>query len=499
MTLLWAFLTVIALGIAAVVLAQMIVTQPLGIQQSEIGLAIAGGVIVLVLFRLPAKWFLYATLLALPFTQAPTIKILFRVRFSEVFAWILTPQILRTSVQTVPKLPLPVRIFLIALILYVLYTAIVGVVASVFLTVDVNSFTYRATFHPTLRPLLESARGVAAITLITATLVTLKTWDDLTLIIRLFVIGSVIASTYTLFQVTGAASDFEIPLLPGTLNPLARRPFATSFEPTGVGSFLAVAAVMCTYLILGDKGRRVVWTICLGLIIAALLATLSRAALIGAAAGFATIILLSGRETITKTLILAPMLFISLWIGYQLAIPLLGEDLVSRHLAINVIENRASPVFEGYMTQIHPFVLDYPFGVGQGNFIHIGGGAPGMWRLIVEGGFVGIVLLLLIHVSTWSCIVHLLRHPLKNVRTLAPVVSGIYVSALIISLNYLNTTDMWLWFALAMPMITRTAADIIYAGNGTEATNGKTQRSDNNSRMPDVAGPGSRYARRLRT
>ena len=199
------------------------------------------------------------------------------------------------------------------------------------------------------------------------------------------------------------------------------------------------------------------WAICLGVIVAGLLATLSRAAYIGGMAGFATVVLLSGRGTIPKTLILAPVLLASLWIGYQLALPLLGEDLVARSFDRNVIERRAVPVFEGYATEIPPFVLAHPFGVGQGNFLYIGGGAPGMYRLIVEGGIVGLAFLLVVHAAAWRCIAHLLRHPAERVRTLAPLVGGTYVSAFVISLNYLNTTDIWLWFALAFPAIARAA------------------------------------------
>jgi hypothetical protein len=406
-------------------------------------------------------------MLCLPFTQAPTLKALIRWRVSEVVGWIFLLKHLKEGGAT--RLSREARVFVMALALYFLYTGTVGaMLAGVTETPVEKVLEYYVS--PFFRSLLETVRGAAALGMVLEMLNTSKGFADLRKWAALLALGGGVSGGYALYQSFVGLYGLPLPLLPGTLShPWSLRPFGTFYEPTGTGSFLAAAIFLDLYL-LTSGGRRGLWAGCLAVSAMGFFASLSRAGWLGLAAGAVVLAactladrgalragVATRRGAPWKGIAAAVIAVCALALGGWAANGMMGSANVSFALSGDWLRQSATSRISAY-AGIPSGMLDcWGVGFGLGLLIFREGGAPGLVRLILEGGVVGVFLLTLLHFSAMRSIRILLSHPEHEVRRYAAFLAAAYASCAVTTCNYINTTDMWIWVVWALPVIGLTA------------------------------------------
>ena len=184
--------------------------------------------------------------------------------------------------------------------------------------------------------------------------------------------------------------------------------------------------------------------------------SLSRAGLAGFAVGSAVMVLLSwvsGRIRLmignTLTLGLAAGAIALL---YEAVIRIIGWDVVSWHYSVNWLVQTGSSRIDTYASLMDWLTRNAPFGAGQGLVIFTKGGIAGFARLLIEGGWIGAIFLLQLHFSTLLALWYIWQH--QAGKAIAPFIGAAYASSFVTTLNYINTTDIWIWFFWALPVIT---------------------------------------------
>ena len=403
-------------------------------------------IVIPLLFLKGPQWMLFVALICLPFTQAPTAKLMARWRISELLAWLLIPWSLTKVSVIMGQLPMCIRVYLIGVGVYFLYTGLVGMVTSPFLPV-LDEISLQHIHQPTLRVLLESFRGLAILSMISSIIYSVNSWDDLRTAVRCFVLGGAISAIYGVYQTVAIAFALPVLFLPGTLRQEhSVRPFSTFYEPTGFGSYTAVAVILSLYL-LEESNKRWVWRSCLALNIIGLIFSLSSAGFLSFGAGLFVLLLFSFKRVIFFVPIGASLL----WIGLLFMRNLAGEEKVTTALSQWWFENRLTERIEAYQSVLAELISN-PLGIGQGNYLIIAGGAPGLARVIVEGGVIGIMSFLLVHLSVVVSIVWLFRAQDLEAKRFAAFVAAAYLSICLIFFNYIHIVDLWLWFVMCLPI-----------------------------------------------
>jgi hypothetical protein len=416
---------------------------------------IAGGITLLGLAAIVCKnerRLLTVAILCLPLTQAPTIKALIRWRISEVIGWTLLLNHFRSGIGK--SYGRPVLFFMGSSALYFIYTGLIGIALAPVTEVHVAK-VLEYYINPFFRTLLETARGVAAISIILAMLKLAANFSEIRKYCALLVWGGAISGTYTVYQSSVLAFGIPLPLLPETLwHKGSFRAFGTFYEPTGTGSFTAVAILLCLYFVASER-RKIGWIGCLALNALGFFISLSRAGWIGLLAGAGVLVIcnVTSRREAAVPLAMPMLGACALGLGGWISEYVLGAPTVRRALSEHWLRETASPRLEAY-SQI-PIQLTETWGVGfgQGLYIFRGGGAPGFVRLILEGGLPGTLLLLIMHGAAIHCVRRLLANDSSDIRRLSAFIGAAYASCTVTTLNYINTTDMWIWVVWALPVI----------------------------------------------
>ncbi len=391
-------------------------------------------------------------IVCLPLTQVPTLKLLVRLRISEVIAWASLPRYIRTTIMR--GVGRPARCFVISMALYFFYTGVVGValspVAEIHLSNVLDYF-----INPFFRSLLETARGIAALGIIVDSLRQAGRPADFSRYCALLAWGGAISGSYALYQASSLAFGLELPLLPETLSPDSGfRPFGTFYEPTGTGSFTAASTLLSLYFVV-SAGRKLPWLVCLLLNASGFFVSLARAGWLGLAAGCA--VLLAGSmlrhrhlPLMTATLCMGAG---ALLVGWWTAEAIFGSRVIGFALSAEWFSQTAPSRIEAYYRMSRELPEIWGLGFGQGLYIFRGGGAPGFVRLIMEGGVAGVILLLLMHGTAVYCIRRLRENRSDGMGRLSMFLAAAYASCVVTTLNYINTTDIWIWFVWSLPVI----------------------------------------------
>ncbi|MFN3420617.1 MAG: hypothetical protein ACK40X_02675, partial [Armatimonadota bacterium] len=92
-------------------------------------------------------------------------------------------------------------------------------------------------------------------------------------------------------------------------------------------------------------------------------------------------------------------------------------------------------------------------GFGQGLLIFHSGGVAGMARLLIEGGFIGTICLIALQANIVRCLLRILCETSSEIRDISPFLTASYVSCFVTTFNYINVTDMWIWFVWGLPAV----------------------------------------------
>jgi hypothetical protein len=137
-------------------------------------------------------------------------------------------------------------------------------------------------------------------------------------------------------------------------------------------------------------------------------------------------------------------------IAYKGAAIVMGEGTVAFALSEEWLWQTGQSRMDVY-TSVPTWMMASLTGLGQGLYIFTGGGAPGFARLLVEGGVLGAIALLFLHAAAFRCLMHLWQ--LMATRSIVPFLAGAYVSSVVTTINYVNSTDMWIWCFWGLPAI----------------------------------------------
>lgn len=376
-----------------------------------------------------------------------------RWRISELLAWVLLPLHLVVLQRYIKMMPSTVRWVLGAMGGYFIYTGLVGIVHAPFVKVQVEQ-TLEYIFSPILRTLLETARGFASVSLLIGTLLTVHTWNEFQRLLKVFAWSGAISGSYSVYQAAVLAFGLSLPFLPGTLHHEGSlRPFGTFYEPTGVGSFTAATILLTVYFLLAE--RKPIWLVCLALNGLGFFVSLSRAGLAGLLVGGVMLLLILAwrRHKPLWLIISTAVVGGTLWMGYLVAVVLFGESKVRWSLSLPWLEYTLQGRIEVYFQQLPSLFREFFFGFGQGLFIVHDGGAPGLARLLVEGGFIGAICLIVLQANVVRCLVRLLHKSSPQIWDISPFLTASYVSCFVTTLNYINVTDMWIWFVWGLPAV----------------------------------------------
>ena len=405
-----------------------------------------------VLLALGPRWILLALFATLPLLQAPTIKIFGRVRVSELLAWLLLPwaflMLRRVAVAA------PIRAVVVRLCLYIAWTGFIGALLAVRLAED--SDQSRFFVSPILRPLLESGRLLAVVAVLLVAALLIKSWGDVEALLCMFVLGATLAAVYGFYQMVTQASGVGLPLLPGTLSAAIPRPYSTFYEPTGFGSFAAVAAFLAVFL---GLNRNRIWMVAAAVNLAAVFISLSRAGILALVIGaFATLLVAGVRSKVVVVAVAVPLV-LATYFAFEYATSVIGADAVATHLSSYKVSQAVDERVGEYGRSLTGLGVMGVTGVGQGNYIFVRGGAPGWARVLAEGGLIGIALLVSLNRRSISALWALRGHPYHRARAAAPLLIGSYTATVVVWANYINTTDLWLWAPIILPVLAVVAAD----------------------------------------
>lgn len=396
---------------------------------------------------------IYIIVFCLPFTQVPTLKLLMRWRISEVLAWLYLPLHLSALQRLFKQMPAPVFWFFSAMVGYFLYTGLIGLIHSFFVEIKVNK-AIEYTLSPFLRTVLETARGFASISLFIGMLVVVYNWEAFHRVIKLFVWSGAVSGSYGVYQAAVLALNLPLPLLPETLyHEGSARPFGTFFEPTGMGSFTAATFLLSLYFLFTEP--RLLWLVCLILNGLGFFVSLSRAGWAGLIAGGCVLslaLMWHKRNPFLAIFIAIILTAGTLWLCYLAGLKLFGEQKLRFAFSYYWLEYTLRPRVEAY-NQLLPLFKEFLYGFGQGLFLFYSGGAPGLMRLLIEGGLVGTFCIALMHINSIRCLLRLRATSSKQTQMLLPFLLASYVSSIVTTLNYTNVTDMWIWFVWMLPAV----------------------------------------------
>lgn len=417
---------------------------------------VIGGTLILVGFT-RGHWqaFLLAVL-TLPFTQSPTLKVGLRLRFSEVMLLVLAPFIMRYWKDHSGQLSRRTRATVVTMTAYTTVTLVVGLVMA-FLDPSVGESSSINEYFggsPVFRVLVETSRSFAAVIFVVgaALYTAIDHWGNIARFKTTFIAGGVLSGAYALYVAVTVGSA---PLLPGTLVFGGGRVASTFFEPTGLGAFMA----MSLFLVSRGNDKKpslnfgVLRLAIIALFVAALLVSTSRTGMAALVAGVITSLVFRWKVRAGGE-VKAFVFFIAIagglaWLGSAYINGLPAEQRDRLDIGGYYADQAVGDRIEGYAGLV-TFLAAHPAGVGQGNYNFLGGGAPGMFRLAAEGGIPGIALLVFIEIQTVLMLKDALRSPNREIRKWAAAIVTAHVATIIVLINYIYTTDVWLWTSVAL-------------------------------------------------
>lgn len=398
-------------------------------------------------FRFP-MW-LKIALFGLPLTHAPTIDMPFRWRISEIVAWIMAPAILFSSWRF---RNLTTRIFVLAMAGYATYTAILGVVMAWFVPINVSA-ALEGTFSPVLRTLLESARLIGSLVMVKAVCRYVSTSENFERVVRAIIVGGIFLFCYTVYEILVLYLGLGLPLLPGSRSIPGFPVAATMYEPSSAGSYGAVTALLSMILLAGRSRGKVAGVIGLIAGILTVILTTSRTGAASFAIGTTTLMLLLAlkeRFGVARVISFGVVAGLAVWGGFVLGQHWLGKLFHDRFNLYSVqyyMRVRREEIY----SRLIPDLLDWPLGLGQGLWLYLVGGGASAPRLVVEGGFIGLlfltVMLVALLAGVWQCVV-LSREGLPGIEGVIAAV----VATIVGLYNYVNVSDAWIWVILSLPL-----------------------------------------------
>lgn len=399
--------------------------------------------------KLRFPMWLKIALFGLPLTHAPTIDMPFRWRISEIVAWIMAPAILFSSWRF--RNPIT-RIFILAMAIYVSYTAILGMVMAWFVPVEVSA-ALEGTVSTVLRTLLESARLIGSLVMVKAVCRYASASENFERVVRAIIVGGIFLFCYTVYEILVLYLGLGLPLLPGSRSIPGFPVAATMYEPSSAGTYGAATALLSTSLLAERSRGKVVGVIGLIAGILTVVLTTSRTGVASFAIGTITLVLLlalKGRLGVAKVISLGVVASLTVWGGVVLGQHWLEKLFYNRFNLYSVQYYMKVRSEEIYSRLIHD-LLDWPLGLGQGLWLFLVGGGASAPRLVVEGGFIGLfflgVMLVALLAGVWQCFV-LLREGLPGIDGIIAAVVATIVSLY----NYVNVSDAWIWVVLSLPL-----------------------------------------------
>jgi hypothetical protein len=409
--------------------------------QAQIILSVLFTLGLAVVFTMSRSTMFLIAIACLPFTQAPTIKILMRIRISEVLAWISSPRMMLRGVRDLPR---TTRRYLTLMATYFGYMALLGLYMWPQVAADSRVLEY--LIHPALRAALEAARLVACLGLVVWACRVVATWDRLRDVLKAATLGGAFASLYGVYQAMALRSGMALPMLPGTLNQMSPRPFSTFYEPTGFGSYEAVATILSLYLATSTRG--LFWSAVCFLNVVGVVMSLSAAGALALGAGLIAMVVLSP----LRSTLVAPAIAVALSAALYVSTSVIGSDVTSVSTSSWWFQNRLDERVLQFSVAMED-VGNHPLGIGVGNYLLRGHGAYGASRLLVEGGVPGTLAVLLLYAMAWRAARRLAKADDDAARKLAPYAGGATAAVFAVSLNYINTTDSWLWVFMSLPIV----------------------------------------------
>jgi hypothetical protein len=137
-------------------------------------------------------------------------------------------------------------------------------------------------------------------------------------------------------------------------------------------------------------------------------------------------------------------------LAYRGAAIVMGEGHVAFALSEQWLWQTSQSRIDVY-SSLPTWMMASMTGLGQGLYIFTGGGVPGFARLLVEGGVLGSIALLFLHAAAFRCLLHLWRS--IDTKSIVPFLAAAYISSVVTTVNYINTTDMWIWCFWGLPAI----------------------------------------------
>lgn len=431
-------------------------------------------------WRSPLSWSVAVAVATLPFLQVPALKVLARWRLTDVLLAAIALRLVLIDRDLVRERlrqqPVTSRIALASVAFYAVYTGGVGIMRALTSPELAQTKLVAIYFvHPLLRVALETARMVAVVALIVAVVVVVVDEELLKRVLTFSLIGGIVVLVYAAYQ-TVAFFYIDLPLFPGTFQLSNGRVGATFFEPTGFGSFAAVVAFLgLARWQFDDRQKMLSLAAVMGGAFAAQF-VISRAAAIAMIGGLILIVIAPRLTFRRKIFLVTPVIVFSV-AGLFAAIALIGPGDVKavyttfrlgNDLRERVADLRAQPgepvPIGGQLPSETPLgaelrrdlleYVDLPLrviGVGQGvALISSGRGSYGIARLVQEGGVPGVVALGFFHICVLASAVLIWRRRTGAVQGALPPLVAAYGASSVITLNYANVTDAWLWFAAAL-------------------------------------------------
>lgn len=384
------------------------------------------------------------------FLQAPTVKLGARFRITDLLLLVLVPWAFSRLPASLRHTSPAVALAVVCLCAYLLLSSVVGVATALAEPPDLTSEQLEFFRSPLLRTTLEALRLTTVLVLFLGFLSRLDMKAITGRVTPAVLVAAAVSAVYGIYQVLVFYAGVSLPMLPGTSTQGTGRPFSTFYEPTGFGSFSAVALFYALPKLLRPEGRvSRRYVAVLVLIVVAIVISFARTALLAVAVGFVVVLMMSRlrlpriRAVVAGVVVLAMAVLVANFI--------FGSSRVGFSFSPYIFQTKVSERLIAYRETVD-FVLENPLGVGQGNYVLFEGGAPGLARIAAEGGIAGILLIVLLISSVGSALLQLKRFGDTATRFWMPWLAGAFAASVVVLINYINVTDVWLWIPGAMAL-----------------------------------------------
>lgn len=392
---------------------------------------------------------LLAAVGASAFLQSPTVKLGARFRVTDILLLALVPWAFARLPRALRRTSPAVALGILCLSAYLLLTLVVGIATALTESPELTAEQLEFFRSPFLRTTLESLRFATVLVLLLGFLSRLDIQAIADRVIPAFLVAAALSAWYGIYQVLVYYTGVSFPMLPGTSTQGTGRPFSTFYEPTGFGSFAAVALFYALpKLLRSSRGSKRYMTV-LTLIVITIVISFARTALLAVAVGFLSALIISRlRLPRIRAVVAGAML---LMVGFLVANFIFGASRVGFSFSPYTFQIKIQERLVAYRETVD-FVLDNPVGVGQGNYVLFEGGAPGFARIAAEGGIPGILLVFLLTCSVASAVLQMRRFGDSITLFWAPWLGGAYAASVVVLVNYINVTDVWLWIPGAIAL-----------------------------------------------